>query len=118
MRLAFAHVAGLALDGDERAPGGAITMALCGSLHHDGPCPLAPHHTTALRRSGDVVDVRTLFACTAEDEAQVRSLIRSALESGSFVSPGGSTTGWSIVFEMPALIADSESDHAAQLCAY
>jgi hypothetical protein len=52
-REAFAHdaVVELAADGDDRAPGGAITVALCGSWSHEPPCPLAPHHTAA-ERSG------------------------------------------------------------------
>ena len=37
MRSAYAHGAVLVLEdaGDERAPGGAITLALCGSRSHD-----------------------------------------------------------------------------------
>jgi hypothetical protein len=62
-RRPFAHEATLDLapDGDERAPGGAITVALCGSWSHDPPCPLAPHHTSAERRGGQVA-LRVLFA--------------------------------------------------------
>jgi hypothetical protein len=53
-RQAFAHAAVVELIGDDRAPGGAITVALCGSWSHDPPCPLAPHHTDALRDGGEL----------------------------------------------------------------
>ncbi len=51
MRQAFAHEAkvGMATDGDSRAPGAAITVALCGRWDHEPPCPLSPHHTQADR---------------------------------------------------------------------
>jgi hypothetical protein len=63
MREVFAHDAVLAMGSGEdlRAPGGAITVALCGSWEHEPPCPLAPHHTAA-ERDGDVVRLRILFA--------------------------------------------------------
>ncbi len=49
VRHAFVHEAILTMGaaGDERAPGAAITIALCGRLDHEPPCPLAPHHTAA-----------------------------------------------------------------------
>ena len=47
MRTAFVHDAVLdPAPADHRAPGGAVTMALCGSLVHEPPCPVAAHHTT------------------------------------------------------------------------
>ncbi|KQC37143.1 MULTISPECIES: hypothetical protein [Frankia] len=43
MRRPFAHefVLVLAPGGDERAPGAAITAALCGRWEHPPPCPQA-----------------------------------------------------------------------------
>lgn len=63
MRQAFAHDAVLSMerDADIRAPGGAITVALCGHWDHEAPCPLSPHHTSAIRDGSHVV-LRTLFA--------------------------------------------------------
>jgi len=68
-RQAYAHEALLDLDpdGDDAAPGGAITVALCGNWTHDPPCPLAPHHTRA-HRSGKEVTLRLLFATEPEEE--------------------------------------------------
>ena len=52
-REGFAHEVALAFppDEDQRAPGGAITIELCGSTDHEPPCPFAvtailrrPHH--------------------------------------------------------------------------
>ncbi|MEX5721628.1 hypothetical protein [Geodermatophilus maliterrae] len=45
----FAHDGLLSMEpgADDRAPGGVITVALCGSWEHEPPCPLAPHHTRA-----------------------------------------------------------------------
>ena len=63
---------------DERAPGGAITEELCGSLDHEPPCPLAAHSTSAVRRE-ETLEVRVLFACEPADEAAVRSRIDVAL---------------------------------------
>ena len=63
-RAAYAHDAVVALDsgGDPRAPGGAITVALCGHWDHEPPCPLAPHHTDATHGGDDTLRLRVLFA--------------------------------------------------------
>src|SRR5688572_8191947 len=76
MRQVYAHeaVVLLAPDGDERALGGAVTVALCGGWSHDPPCPLAPHHTRA-DRTGDEVRLRVLFVTEPEQEARVRERI-------------------------------------------
>lgn len=73
----------IALDegGDLNAPGGAITVALCGHWDHPPPCPLAPHHTAATE-DGEGVRLRILFAANAIDEVQVRTMIEQALASG------------------------------------
>jgi hypothetical protein len=48
VREVFAHEAVVEMDGDSdaSAPGGAITVALCGGWAHEPPCPLAPHRFT------------------------------------------------------------------------
>ncbi len=69
MRLPYAHAAALHLPphGDAAAPGAAVTVALCGHWEHDGPCPIAAHHTAATR-DGDLLHLRILFAAEAGDE--------------------------------------------------
>src|SRR5882757_3124482 len=65
---------------DAAAPGGAVTLALCGSWDHAGACRW-PHETTAAwdERRGRV---RVVFAADAEEENQVRALIDQALAGG------------------------------------
>ncbi|WP_460461270.1 hypothetical protein [Angustibacter peucedani] len=116
MRNAYAHTADLVVgaSADDRAPGGAITLALCGSWEHDGPCPLAPHHT-AVERVGPVLHVRTLFAAAPDDEPRVRTLIGEALGSGALDGPDGRTSSWTLVREGADDVRDDERDHAERL---
>jgi hypothetical protein len=62
MRQAFAHQARIELldGGDERAPGAAVTVALCGHWEHEGPCEV-PHRTDVAGPDDEIV-VRVLFA--------------------------------------------------------
>ena len=98
-RDAYAHDAVLDLDpgGDDGAPGGAITVALCGRWDHEPPCPLAPHHTRA-HRSGNEVTLRLLFAAEPEEEPKVRALVEEALARGwgtdpTVTAPPGTSSG-------------------------
>ena len=76
----------MAADGDVRAPGAAITVALCGHWEHEPPCPLAPHHTD-VRRAGDQIRLRVLFATEPATEAEVRRRIEAALSQPSLTGP-------------------------------
>jgi hypothetical protein len=115
-REAFAHdaVLELAADGDDRAPGGAITVALCGSWTHEPPCPLAPHHT-AVDRSGQEVTLRVLFAAAPADEARVRALIEEAIARGEREGPDGVRTSWRLLRADPSPVRPHERDHADRL---
>jgi hypothetical protein len=116
MRMAYAHDAVLTMapDDDVRAPGGAITVALCGRSDHDPPCPVAPHHTAA-ERDGDAVRLRILFATEPERADDVRSSIDAALRSGTFDGPDGGTTTWQLRESAPAPVSAAERDHAERL---
>ena len=105
MRQPFAHEAVLEMapDADLRAPGGAITVALCGHGEHEPPCPLAAHHTRA-DRVGDTVVVRTLFATEPERENEVRQRIEAVLSATWTVRRSGSSP-----------VAADERDHARRL---
>jgi hypothetical protein len=104
MREPFAHVAQLAGSfGDERAPGGAITAELCGSLDHAPPCPLASHFTSVVRRHA-TLEVRVLFACEPADEAAVRSRIDTAL-----------ARQWQVLSSGRDEVVEGEAEHAARL---
>ena len=116
MRDVFAHdaVLGMASEEDLHAPGGAITVALCGSWEHEPPCPLAPHHTAA-ERDGDVVRLRILFAAEPGDEAEVRRRIGAALSGAALTTPDGSVARWRVVSAGPAAVRPEEADHGRRL---
>jgi hypothetical protein len=115
MRAAFAHeaVLDLAEGADPRAPGAAITVALCGHWEHEPPCPLAPHHVAASREGGRL-RVRVLFAAEPGTEAEVRRRIGLAL-AGQWPLPDGLTADWRLCGSQPAEIGPGEAGHAAEL---
>jgi hypothetical protein len=88
VRAAFAHDAVLEMEpgADLAAPGGAVTLALCGVFDHPPPCPLAPHHTRAERRT-DGVAVRVLFATDVTRETEMRARIDQAPWLPAFATP-------------------------------
>jgi hypothetical protein len=99
MRQAFAHdaILDMAPDADTRAPGAAITVALCGHWDHQPPCPLAPHHTEP-----DRADL-------------VRQRIDDALSGGELSGPDGGTTRWQLRDSRPGEVTPAEADHAERL---
>lgn len=103
MQSAFTHTATVILsDGaDATAPGAAVTLKLCGSWNHPGPCPLAPHHTT-VSRNADELAVRVVFATGLDQEHRVRDLIIDALSSGQLIGPDGHISTWQLISETPA----------------
>lgn len=116
MRQAFAHdaVVIMSADSDVRAPGAAITVALCGHWEHQPPCPLAPHSTVA-HRQGDEVRLRVLFATEPAAEAEVRSRIEAALSQAGLTGPDGVTTSWLLRSAQPDHLRADEAGHAEQL---
>lgn len=88
--------------GDPRAPGAAITVALCGHWEHEPPCRW-PHHT-ATTPVGDLLRVTVRFDCAPAEESRVRALIDDALAGGQpGGGPGGQTSWWELVQEEPPL---------------
>jgi hypothetical protein len=118
VRTAFAHDAVLDIgrDADLAAPGGSVTLALCGAFDHPPPCPVAPHHTRAERRTDGVV-VRVLFATDASRETEVRARIDQALSAGSCDAPDGTRTCWTFRSSAPGTVTGPERAHAARLIA-
>jgi hypothetical protein len=112
----FAHDALLSMepDADDRAPGGAIIVALCGSWEHEPPCPPAPHHTRA-ERAGDEVRLRVLFAAEPDEEARVRTMIDDALAEGTGATPGDGTVSWRLVGSRASEVRSEEQEHAGRL---
>jgi hypothetical protein len=116
MRRAYAHEAVLVMppDADTRAPGAAITVALCGHWKHTPPCPLAAHHTRA-ERAGDRVLVRTLFATEPANEQVVRDRIDQALAGGRLQGPDTVVTRWRLHSSRPSETTAEEASHAERL---
>lgn len=116
MRAAFAHDATLTITsgGDDRAPGAAITVALCGRLEHEPPCPLAAHHTAAERRDGRL-HLRVLFATAPDRVDEVRDKIDEALGAGTFRGPDGEPSRWQLVRAGCTEVSTGERPHARRL---
>jgi hypothetical protein len=116
MRQAYAHQAVLIVppDGNDGAPGAAITAALCGAIEHEPPCPRAAHHTSATR-DGDEVRLRILFATAPHRVDEVRGLIDSALAAGTFPGADGVPTHWRTVDSGCARVDREEHAQARRL---
>jgi hypothetical protein len=115
MRQAYAHEAVLWMvaGGDERAPGAAVTVALCGHWDHKPPCPLAPHFIDVVRDDSEV-RLRILFTTEPDNEPEVRRRIDLAL-CGQWDPPGDPPAGWELRGSAPAAVRPAESDHARRL---
>jgi hypothetical protein len=116
MRQAFAHEALLRMEAnaDLRAPGGAVTAALCGHWDHKPPCPLAPHDSQ-VEHAGSGVRVRVLFVAEQDVEASVRQRIESALSGGQLEGPDGEVTRWQLRFSQRSNVRPDEMDQAERL---
>ncbi|GAB1641610.1 hypothetical protein KRMM14A1259_20330 [Krasilnikovia sp. MM14-A1259] len=101
-------------DADDRAPGGAITTALCGHWAHRPPCPLAAHHT-ATTRDGDELHLRILFATAPDRMDEVRERIDAALAAGQFTGPDGAVSRWRCVESGCVRLVPEELPHARRL---
>jgi len=108
MKRSFVQCAEVLLepDADPAAPGGAVTLALCGSWDHDGACRW-PHQTSAAwdERRGCV---RVVFVADAEDEMHVRALIDRALTGGECVGPDGTLNRWAATEHSAGVLSESE----------
>ena len=71
----------LAPDADPRAPGGAVTVALCGHWDHEGACRW-PHYTEL---DSDVAPARlcTVFACGDDEVDAVHAAIDGAVRNSN-----------------------------------
>ncbi|MFD1505973.1 hypothetical protein FE374_18765 [Georgenia yuyongxinii] len=116
MREPFVHEAVLVLapDTDTRAPGAAITVALCGHWDHEPPCPLAPHHTAVLPDGVDL-RVRTVFVTEPGHEDEVRRRIETALAAGRLRGPDGTVTTWQVRRTATGVLTEAERALAARL---
>ncbi|MHA3772968.1 hypothetical protein ACXR0O_15650 [Verrucomicrobiota bacterium sgz303538] len=108
MNRTFVQCAKLLLepDADPAAPGGAVTLALCGSWDHTGACRW-PHHTSA-EWDGRQGRVRVVFAAADEDETHVRAVIAQALASGECEGPDGKVSRWETTEHNAGILSESE----------
>jgi len=118
VRSVYVHEAVLDMtpEDDVRAPGAAITVALCGSSDHEPPCPLAPHYTEAVR-DGPVVRLRVLFAAEPSAEQEVRRRIEEALARGGLTASAGRATSWQLRACGPARVLRTERRQGRRLAA-
>src|SRR5919206_4990476 len=122
MRETYAHQAQLELDpdGDERAPGAAVTVALCGHWDHDPPCGVPPRREV-VARDGDRLTLRVLFASSVDDADAVRAAVARALDGGRLSVPapdGAPATTWTVIEQAPSSLTDGELPLAGRLAAY
>jgi hypothetical protein len=113
---AYAHeaVVRFVSKADERAPGAAVTVALCGHWEHDGPCRW-PHHTAVSPTPSGAI-VRTVFVAPDAEEAAVRERITAALSMGCLDGPAG-TSEWSLISQGPSQVAADENGRATRFLA-
>ncbi len=120
MRQAFAHQALIEIPdgGDERGPGAAVTVALCGHWEHEPPCRVP--HRSDMASTDDGLLVRVLFACDPADEGAVRASVDQALAGGELPVPApddAEPTRWRLLRSAPAEISDADSAVAARFVA-
>lgn len=108
MKQSFVQCAKLLLepDADPAAPGGAVTVALCGSWTHAGACRWS-HHTSAVWEQQQV-SVRVVFIAEEEDENNVRALINRALDNGECVGPDGKVSRWEMLEQSAGILTECE----------
>jgi hypothetical protein len=103
---AFVLAASLELgdDVDTRAPGGEVTVALCGHWDHEGPCRW-PHHSSI---DADVTParLRTVVAAPADERAEVVQRVAQALDDDP---------RWAVVSIDVVPVADDEQELARNL---
>ena len=108
MKRTFVQCAKVLLDqdADPAAPGGAVTLALCGSWDHTGACRW-PHHTSVEwdERKGTA---RVVFVAEDSDENHVRGLINRALAGGECTGPDGKVSCWKTTECSVGVLSDSE----------
>jgi len=109
MKRSFVQCAEVLLesDADPAGPGGAVTLRLCGSWNHPGPCRW-PHRTSA-DWDGQRGRIRVVFTAPAEEAAEVSSLIEHALADGECVGPDGKRSRWTATAQSAGTLNEEEA---------
>ena len=85
----------LASGSDDRAPGGAVTVALCGHWDHDGTCRW-PHLSTIAPDGHGLHRLLVEFEAPEIEVDTVKDKIEAALEIGQLTGPDGRVSVWTI----------------------
>jgi hypothetical protein len=93
-------------DADPAAPGGAVTLALCGSWEHAGACRWP--HETVVRWEGRRGWVRVVLVAAVKEEQDVRTLIDRALAGGVCPGPEGKPSRWQAMEYGAGVLSESE----------
>ena len=85
----------LAPEADGRAPGGAVTVALCGHWDHKPPCRW-PHYSTIHSEGGGVHRIVVEFDAPDDEVEEVRNRIQAGLRTGRLTGPDGILSVWRV----------------------
>jgi hypothetical protein len=83
-----------------------VTVALCGSWSHDGPCRWPHHSELAPAPAGEAPTLRTVFVAPPADEGEVRAWIERALRTDA---------RWEVLRSGPAVLDEPERLLATKL---
>jgi hypothetical protein len=105
---AFVLAASLALDDDvdTRAPGGEVTVALCGHWEHEGACRW-PHHSS-IDAEASPARLRTVVAAPENERAEVVQRVAQSLDGDR---------RWEVLKFDVVAIEDNEQELARNLAA-
>jgi hypothetical protein len=93
-------------DADPRAPGGEVTVALCGHWEHDGPCRW-PHNSRLDTDTGaEAAHLRAVVVAADDEHEEIGRKVEAALRADS---------RWIVLQFATGAIADGERDLAARL---
>lgn len=94
----------LGKDCDPQAPGGAVTVELCGSWEHEGPCRWP--HNSDIDAGRSPALFRTLFVAEEDEAPEVRRRIEQALRAAA---------EWEVLAVRERPVAPDEQALAARL---
>jgi hypothetical protein len=96
----------LASETDPRAPGGAVTVALCGHWDHEGSCRWPHHSRLDTDTANDVARLSTVGAAPEDEQAEVLARIEAELRRDD---------RWTVLAFRSRPIAPDEQEQAARL---
>lgn len=83
-------------DADERSPGAAVTVALCGHWEHDGSCRW-PHYSSIAKSKAHLHRLIVEFDAPPNELEEVSSQIQAALAAGQLKGPDGHISIWQLI---------------------